>query len=39
MNTVRHLELAGIRDSRLWQLQALVAARIEAETGPLGPPV
>lgn len=38
MNTVTHLEAAGIRDARLWQLQALVAARIEAASGPLGVP-
>jgi glutathione-specific gamma-glutamylcyclotransferase len=35
MNTVAQLEAGGIRDRRLWQLQDLVAARIEAATGPL----
>ncbi len=35
MNTVAQLEASGIRDRRLWQLQDLVAARIEAATGPL----
>jgi glutathione-specific gamma-glutamylcyclotransferase len=35
MNTVAHLQAAGIKDRRLWQLQDLVAARIEAATGPL----
>lgn len=35
MNTVAHLQAAGIRDRPLWELQALVAARIEAATGPL----
>lgn len=30
MHTVSHLEARGIRDSRLWRLQAMVAARIEA---------
>ncbi len=29
-NTVAHLEALGIRDSYLWQLQALVAAEIDA---------
>jgi glutathione-specific gamma-glutamylcyclotransferase len=35
MNTVAKLEAAGIQDRRLWQLQDLVAARIEAATGPV----
>jgi glutathione-specific gamma-glutamylcyclotransferase len=35
MNTVAHLQASGIHDRRLWQLQDLVAARIEAATGPL----
>ncbi len=30
MNTVIHLEARGIHDSRLWQLQRLVAAEIDA---------
>lgn len=30
LNTVEHLEAKGIRDSNLWHLQALVAARIGA---------
>ena len=30
LNTVAHLESRGIRDSLLWQLQDMVAARIEA---------
>ena len=29
LNTVSHLEAKGIRDSNLWQLQRLVAERIE----------
>jgi len=33
LNTVTHLAAQGIHDRHLWQLQALVAARIEAETG------
>jgi glutathione-specific gamma-glutamylcyclotransferase len=35
MNTVAHLQAAGISDRRLWHLQDLVAAQIEAATGPL----
>ncbi len=35
LNTVVGLDRAGIRDRRLWQLQDLVAARIEAATGPV----
>lgn len=35
LNTVTQLESVGIRDQRLWQLQDLVAAQIEAATGPL----
>ena len=35
MNTVAHLQAAGIHDRQLWQLQDLVAARIEAATGPI----
>ncbi len=35
MNTVQHLTAHGIRDRRLWALQDLVAAQIEADTGPL----
>jgi glutathione-specific gamma-glutamylcyclotransferase len=38
MNTVAQLELSGIRDHRLWTLQALVAGRIEASSGPLSAP-
>ncbi len=30
LNTVTHLEASGIRDSALWHLQRLVAARIDA---------
>jgi cation transport protein ChaC len=30
-NTVTHLEARGIRDRKLWQLQALVAERLQAE--------
>jgi glutathione-specific gamma-glutamylcyclotransferase len=37
MNTVAHLQAAGIHDRRLWQLQDLVAAQIEAATGPISP--
>ncbi|MFN8830779.1 MAG: hypothetical protein ACK50Q_09050 [Labrys sp. (in: a-proteobacteria)] len=35
-NTVTHLEAAGVRDHRLWALQARVAALIE-EHWPLDP--
>lgn len=40
-NTVHHLEALGIRDRHLWQLQEMVAERIEARTavpGPVGRP-
>jgi glutathione-specific gamma-glutamylcyclotransferase len=37
MYTVQHLFAHGIRDRRLWALQELVAARIEAATGPVPP--
>ncbi|OAP41612.1 cation transporter [Sinorhizobium glycinis] len=33
LNTVMHLEARGIRDRNLWRLQALVAERIERDTG------
>ena len=36
-NTVEHLEELGIHDRRLWQLQKLVAERIEAATAPAQP--
>ena len=36
-NTVEHLEELGIHDRRLWQLQELVAERIEAATEPAQP--
>ena len=29
LNTVTHLEAAGIHDRRLWRMQALVAERLE----------
>ncbi|MEZ5669815.1 MAG: gamma-glutamylcyclotransferase [Alphaproteobacteria bacterium] len=35
-NTVAHLEAEGIHDRRLWRLQEMVAARIEAAHGPIG---
>lgn len=34
-NTVTHLEELGLRDTQLWRLQELVAARIEAAADPV----
>jgi cation transport protein ChaC len=33
LNTVTHLEAKGIRDGNLWRLQALVAQRIDRNSG------
>jgi cation transport protein ChaC len=37
MNTVAGLEEIGIHDRRMWHMQELVAARIEANTSPVSP--